>query len=202
MDVSSSTRMRILEAAQDEIYRNGFQGMRIDTILRRTQLAKGALYHHFPSKLALGYAVIDEFHLSRLEAIWEEAFSFHSDPIQVMLHLIEKRQQEIAHLKVFNGCPINNLVQEMGALDSGFQERLLKLHHLIIEKFTLCIHTGQKNGYIRQSLDPKQVALFFMAAYNGIMSIIKCMQAPDEMPHLFASLENHVRSLAVDVNHQ
>ncbi|MGN0920909.1 MAG: TetR/AcrR family transcriptional regulator [Cellvibrio sp.] len=196
MDASSSTRMRILEVAQDEMYRNGYQGMRIETILRRTQLAKGALYHHFPSKLALGYAVVDEFHLSRVEKAWEEALSSDPNPIAVMLKLIDQRRKDIVDLEVFNGCPINNLVQEMGALDSGFQARLLKLHQVILEKFTQCIRNGQDAGLVKRSLDAKQIALFFIAAHNGIMGIVKCMQAADEIPGLFASLADYARSLA------
>ena len=54
------TRDKILHSAFCEIHRQGFQAASIANILQDTGLTKGALYHHFPTKQALGLAVIDE----------------------------------------------------------------------------------------------------------------------------------------------
>ena len=67
---AAETRHNLLEAAFDEIHRTGFQAASLHRILRRTGLTKGALYHHFPNKLALGYAVVDELLGPYLEQNW------------------------------------------------------------------------------------------------------------------------------------
>ncbi len=54
------TRERLLQAASREIYRSGFQSAGLDTILASAGVTKGALYYHFKSKEALGYAVVEE----------------------------------------------------------------------------------------------------------------------------------------------
>ncbi len=54
------TREKLLTAAFEEMYRRGFQAASLDTILAQAGVTKGALYHHFPDKAALGYAVVDE----------------------------------------------------------------------------------------------------------------------------------------------
>src|SRR5262249_13458384 len=54
------TRERLLQAAFREVFRHGFQGAGIDSILAATNVTKGALYYHFESKEALGYAIIEE----------------------------------------------------------------------------------------------------------------------------------------------
>src|SRR6202012_324723 len=54
------TRERLVQAAFQEVYRSGFQSAGIDTILAATNVTKGALYHHFESKEALGYAIVEE----------------------------------------------------------------------------------------------------------------------------------------------
>jgi AcrR family transcriptional regulator len=54
------TRERLLQAASREVYRLGFQSARLDTILAAAGVTKGALYYHFDSKEALGYAVVEE----------------------------------------------------------------------------------------------------------------------------------------------
>ncbi|HTD14255.1 MAG TPA: helix-turn-helix domain-containing protein, partial [Chthoniobacterales bacterium] len=50
------TRQSLLQAAFREVYRYGFQSAGIDAILAATNVTKGALYHHFESKEALGHA--------------------------------------------------------------------------------------------------------------------------------------------------
>ena len=84
------TRQRILEAAFMEIYRNGFQGMRLDEVLSVTGLTKGALYHHFPNKRALGYAVVDEIILPTVEATWLQPLKNAADPLQGLVTIIEQ----------------------------------------------------------------------------------------------------------------
>ena len=54
------TRERLLQAASREVYRTGFQSAGLDTILASTGVTKGALYYHFKSKEALGYAIVEE----------------------------------------------------------------------------------------------------------------------------------------------
>src|SRR3954463_4371958 len=55
-----ATRDRLLGAAFQEIHRRGYQAASIDSILASTGLTKGALYHHFADKAALGPPVCDE----------------------------------------------------------------------------------------------------------------------------------------------
>ena len=57
---AEATRARLLDVAFSEIYQHGYQGLRVDALLAMARLTKGAFYHHFPSKTALGIAVIDE----------------------------------------------------------------------------------------------------------------------------------------------
>src|SRR5580700_2787252 len=54
------TRELLLQAAFREVYRSGFQSAGIDAILAATNVTKGALYYHFESKEALGYAIVEE----------------------------------------------------------------------------------------------------------------------------------------------
>ena len=82
------TRSRLVQAAFEEIYENGFQGMRIDEILTRTGLKKGALYHHFQSKADLAYAVIDEIIDGYLENDWVKPLQAYENPIDGIKQII------------------------------------------------------------------------------------------------------------------
>ncbi|MCE9598012.1 MAG: TetR/AcrR family transcriptional regulator [Spirochaetia bacterium] len=54
------TRAQIMAVAFEEIFRNGYQGVSVNDIVQKTDVTKGAFFHHFPTKQALGYAVVDE----------------------------------------------------------------------------------------------------------------------------------------------
>ena len=54
------SRARILDAAADEFDAHGFSGARLERIVERTGLTKGAVYFHFRSKLDLAKALVSE----------------------------------------------------------------------------------------------------------------------------------------------
>ena len=54
------SRAAILEAAADEFDQHGYAGARLERIVERTGLTKGAVYFHFPSKLDLAKALLEE----------------------------------------------------------------------------------------------------------------------------------------------
>src|ERR1700734_1399035 len=74
------TRERLLHAASREIYRSGFQSASLDTILAAARVTKGALYHHFKNKEALGYAVVEEVILPNVRGQWVRPLRGVRDP--------------------------------------------------------------------------------------------------------------------------
>ncbi|MEK7867574.1 MAG: TetR/AcrR family transcriptional regulator [Planctomycetota bacterium] len=55
------TRRRLLTAAAARVRASGYRGASVDGILGPAGLTKGAFYHHFPSKEALGRLLVDQF---------------------------------------------------------------------------------------------------------------------------------------------
>ncbi|WP_331344530.1 TetR/AcrR family transcriptional regulator [Cellvibrio sp. UBA7661] len=189
------TRTRILEAAQEEIYQNGYQGMRIEAILQKTHLAKGALYHHFPNKLALGYAVVDEILMTHIQTNWNEYASKYSDPLTAIQQMFLDKAECYKNEECFKGCPLNNLNQEMAAIDQGFHERLEKVMESIYQSIVGSLELGQQQGHVRADINPTKIAMFIMASYQGIMGAAKCMQAPELLSDLFGTLNDYIDTL-------
>src|ERR1035438_616394 len=75
------TRERLLQAASREIYRSGFQSAGLGTILASAGVTKGALYYHFKSKEALGYAVVEEVIAPDVHGKWVRPLQSVKDPI-------------------------------------------------------------------------------------------------------------------------
>src|SRR5215813_12029180 len=85
------TRERLLQAAFREVYRYGFQSAGIDTILAGTNVTKGALYHHFESKEALGYAIVEEIIAVNTHNKWLGPLEQSRDknPIDALIGIID-----------------------------------------------------------------------------------------------------------------
>src|SRR5271170_4375806 len=116
------TRERLLQAASREIYRSGFQSASLDTILASAGVTKGALYHHFKNKEALGYAVVEEVISPDVRDTWVRPLQSVKDPIDALIGIVQGLSVQLD--VVCGGCQLNNLAQEMSPLDAGFRQRL------------------------------------------------------------------------------
>ena len=60
-NISDETRTRILDAAANVFADKGYHEARMDEIVSASQTSKGGVYHHFPSKNYIFFALIDKF---------------------------------------------------------------------------------------------------------------------------------------------
>jgi AcrR family transcriptional regulator len=75
-EAKAGTRRRVLGAAMEVFAREGYHAARMDTIAEAASVSKGALYFHFPGKLELFSALVDEF-AAELAANVAAAISLH-----------------------------------------------------------------------------------------------------------------------------
>lgn len=191
---SEQTRDRILEAAFTEIYENGFQGMRIEHVLKKTGLAKGALYHHFPSKKSLGYAVVDEVLFTIKKQILHD-LPESEDPITAYSNILTGLAEQLTDDDVIRGCPLNNLSQEMCSLDEGFKERLAAIYNYWQHTLATALTFGQHKGTVKADVDPEIIATFIISSHQGITGTVKCLQSVALLRQLNATLCDYMESL-------
>lgn len=171
-----ATRLRILKAAFTEIHQHGFQGMRIEAVLKNTGLKKGALYHHFPSKQALGYAVLEEVIEQKVIELWIEPLRNCENPVKVINETFIKVGLfwEDAFFKL--GCPLNNLSQEMTPIDEGFKQRIQKFFKFWRGEVANALNRGQQQGFIRKNIDVTEAATFIVTVLEGAHAQAKISQ--------------------------
>lgn len=168
------TRQRLLQAAFQEVYHSGFQGSDLEAILDRAGVTKGALYHHFENKEALGYAVVDEVLATRMRDKWLRPLEHARNPIDALARIVQSTSTKPEWLR--GGCPMNNLAQEMSPLDEGFRKRLAKLFSGWYDGIAAALREGQKRGLVRSDVDPNERAIFLVAVYEGYLSLAKNSQ--------------------------
>ena len=168
------TRERLLQAAFQEIYRSGYRGTDLDTILHTAGVTKGAMYHHFENKEALGYAVVDEIIAGLGQEMWWSPLKNAVNPIDALIGII--RSVSLKRSDVRCGCALNNLSQEMSPLDEGFRKRTAKLFWKWQDAIASALRNGKKRGMVRSDVHPEEMASFLIATYEGYISLAKSHQ--------------------------
>lgn len=171
------TRGRLLDAAFGQVYQAGFQGTDLDTILEAAGVTKGALYHHFGSKEALGYAIVEERLAEITQEKWLRPLAKGGNPIDVLIAIVEGTSFRTEHVN--GGCPLNNLAQEMSPLDDGFRARLKQVFRDWQEGIATALRKGQARGEVKANVDAEETALYLMATYEGYISIAKNAQSAE-----------------------
>jgi AcrR family transcriptional regulator len=171
------TRQTLLEAAFAEIHRNGFQAASLAQILADTGLTKGALYHHFPDKKALGLAVIDEMIRPQLATMMLAPLADTRAPLAAMQALLRAKAAETDPWVVTLGCPLNNLMQEMSPVDETFRVSLNRLFQDWVEAVKQALTRGKKAGEVRKDIDSAETAFFIVSALEGCIGMSKNAQS-------------------------
>ena len=197
---SGRTRERLLQAASREIYKLGFQSASLDTILAVAGVTKGALYYHFDSKEALGYAVVDELIAPDVRGKWVRPLQGGKDPIDALIGAVQGIPVLPANVR--GGCQLNNLAQEMSPLDAGFRKRLAIIFDAWREAVASTLREGQTHGSVRRDVQPAVAAGLLIAMVEGYASLAKNAQDPKVMKAGIRTIVIWLRSLRAQGNHK
>jgi TetR/AcrR family transcriptional repressor of nem operon len=171
---------------------NSFQAVSIDQIVKKTKVTKGAFFHHFPSKNDLGYTLADEVLREMTLDRWIKPLRAYKDPIQGLLHCFKKNIVEIPEEFIGCGCPLNNLCQEMSAVDPKFREILNSVMGMWIDGTREHLERGKKEGTLRKNLNSLQMAQYIVTAQEGAYGMGKVTRDRKMLQSLYAALKAHL----------
>lgn len=176
------TRRKILDAAFAEFFRNGFQGGSLARIVAGAGVTKGALFHHFAGKQELGYAVVDEVIEPLLMQRWLGGLEGAADPVAAMQDAFRRwSREDVESGGWLNGCPLNNVAQEMSPLDEGFRARVDALYAAWRAAFAAALARGMEAGTVRGDASPEGAAALLVAAQMGVWGTGKASRDADLM---------------------
>lgn len=106
-------RTRLLEAARDEIRRRGFTATTVDDLCCAAGVTKGAFFHHFDSKEALGIAAAE--HWAQTTSALFAAAPYHepADPLARVLAYVDFRRALIDGDPAEFTCLVGTMTQEV-----------------------------------------------------------------------------------------
>ncbi len=124
-----SAREKILGAAHDLVFELGFTATTVDAILEATGTSKGAFFHHFPTKGALGKALIERYAETDAEVLERQmtrAESLTSDPAEQLVEFLRGFEADIeAGLITQPGCLFASYLYERIPEEAGSEAVIL-----------------------------------------------------------------------------
>jgi AcrR family transcriptional regulator len=138
--------------------RRDYDEVSTEEILERSGVSRGALYHHFPSKLALFKAVFEASERRTIELIAAEAIATAATPFEVLL------ESARAYLRQ---CETNEELRRIGLLQSravmgweGWREAAAELGiGVALAAVTASIEAGELAAH-----DPETMTLILLGA--------------------------------------
>ncbi|WP_243311856.1 TetR/AcrR family transcriptional regulator [Fundidesulfovibrio agrisoli] len=175
------TRQEIIEAAARLIHMQGYTATGIKEIVEAAKVPKGSFYFYFPSKEALGLALVEHY-CEIVRSGWEPVLADASTPpLERLRRLFLARIQSREEAGYALGCPIGGLAQEMSALSGPLRERLRQALDGLTAMVRSLLEEAAQSGLLPQGMDPATAAAFIVDAWEGALLRMKADAGPEAL---------------------
>jgi TetR/AcrR family transcriptional regulator, transcriptional repressor for nem operon len=187
-------RQRLLTAAMDLIRRQGFAATSVDDLCAAAGVTKGAFFHHFASKEALGVAVVDHWTETTGAMFAAHEYNTKADPLDRVFAYLDLRRSLLAQPIPDFSCVAGTAVQET-----------FDTHPAIRAAAGASLRSGAAHvqAHLAQALElhpipgmtAESLALQFQVAVQGGIVVAKALDSPDVARAAFDHLEHYLRLL-------
>jgi AcrR family transcriptional regulator len=167
---SEATRQKILGAAIDVFSEIGYDPAGWNTIIERTGMTKGALYHHFDSKESLASAIIEEGSGALLVA-FRNVCGPSSPALENMIH------GTFTLANVLSSNKTAQAAEQLTAALSGFNEAAGRFCANLVELMAAEAGRASVEGDLREGLDPVVVSESLIGAMFGTRLLSQAISA-------------------------
>lgn len=161
------TRERIVSAAADLFYLEGYRAASLDSVARRAGVNRGSLYYFFKSKKNLALAVIGHF-----EGLIHRNF-LQTAPVdkrtgrERLARLADLYSEMPRAESPCCGCPIGKLSLELSGVDEDLRLSLKSVWAGVISKIESMVRQARDEGALPPSTDTDGLARSFFAQIQG-----------------------------------
>ena len=169
----AGVRQRLLDAARSLIREKGYSSTTVDELCTEAGVTKGAFFHHFESKDALGIAAADHWSETTGVLFRTAPYHLHSDPLGRILGYLDFRKTLLKGEIADFTCLIGTMVQEIYATNPKIRdacEASISGHAATLEED---ITAAMKRHRLRVPWTAKSLALHTQAVLQGAFVLAK-----------------------------
>jgi AcrR family transcriptional regulator len=185
---ANDKRDRLITAAKELIYQQGFAGITLAAVAERAQVPLGNVYYYFRTREALLAAVI-QAHQQEVQALfaqWEQL----PGPRERLFALIAVERQSSEYL-VRYGCPYGSLCQELDKHDGPPAQAAAELLHAYVDwaerQFSLLSTDTDEAA---------ELALDFVACWQGALLLSASFRSRELLDRRLRRLEMWIETHA------
>lgn len=189
-------RARLLDAAVAVIRRQGFAGTSVDELCREAGVTKGAFFHHFPTKEALGVAAAE--HWSAVTGALFASAPYHAleDPLDRVLGYIDFRGALIADRSVAEfTCLVGTMTQEAYATSDPIRRACADSIFGHAETLVADIEAAMLRSRMKADWTADSLARHTQAVLQGAFILAKAKGGADFALESVAHLRRYVELL-------
>jgi len=184
MDAHTNSRTRILNAAAELFYLQGFESVGLQKICSQATVSKSSFYHFFTSKDELAVAVVEAYWHSEKQA-FEKLFNASLSPlqkIQSIFNNIFTMTELTCHDRgdIF-GCPFGNLASELSNSSPALREQMQLVFGDMTDIYTDLIKQAKEQGELSLALDACETANALVMLMQGMSVMGKVYNDPNRM---------------------
>ena len=193
--LKNTTREKILKRCFEAMEVVGFEALRADKEVLNLNISKGALYHYFPTKLDIGYAMVDEIIKPMYEKKWSGLIDRTEGISFTIYQIIESEKQEATEKKILRGDVLYNLMLEMSGVDLKFRQKLEDVLEMQVKILQKSLLSGKSSNEIKPGVDSRSMAYLLIGQLHGCYAIAKTRASKD----VFVSMVNGLHKQLIDV---
>jgi len=173
MGRTSDADERLMTAALDLMWDEGYSAVTIDEICARADVRKGSFYYYYKSKAELAVAALEKLWTGEWMPRLDREFSAAAEPLDRIANYLAglyARQTENVkkHGKVL-GCPIGSVGNEVSTLEIDVNAKIREIMGRKRRYFESAIRDAIANGSI-EPCDPVQKAQSIEFLVQGALS--------------------------------
>lgn len=190
------TRDKIVEAARQLFFEQGYSATGIAQILKRSRVNSGSLYYFFPTKEDLLIAVLQKYKEMLEPAVLAPAYRRAVAPIERLFAVLHGYRQLLQATDFRLGCPIGNLALEMS---NSYPE----VRKLVVENFEAWRAAVRKliesaKDRLPPDVDAQALSHFVLGTMEGSVMLARAYQSFEPFDCAIASLRNHFDRLVAE----
>ncbi len=186
------TREAILAAARALFLRQGYTATGIDEICAEAGITKGALFHYFDSKEALGHAALERWVSDGARAFASGPYVQDPDPLKRVLGFVDFAIQMTQMGPP--GCIAGIFAQELAPTNDAVRTKVADafagwsgaLEALINDAKTACAP--------HSAIDPKGLAQYTLAVFQGSLLLARAFQSPTVIAANLRQVRAHIET--------
>jgi TetR/AcrR family transcriptional repressor of nem operon len=185
----AGARQKLLDAALSVIREKGYSSTSVDELCSQAGVTKGAFFHHFKSKDALGVAAAHHWS-ETTAALFETApYHRHSDPLERVLSYLDFRKTLLKGELAEFTCLVGTMVQEIYDTNPDIREACEASISSHAARVGVDIAEAMKRYRIRGPWSAESLALHTQAVLQGAFILAKAKGGPE----IAVASINHLR---------